>query len=237
MRKTFSKRLEPVPRRRALVLIARKSPKSLTSRGAQFSDTDYAVPISRASSKLALRLHASIWRIMRDEAKKPSATVELRPEERRKHARYPFSAAAEVFEPQSNTRVTGRCSDLARGGCFIDAMSPFPVGTSVAIFISFDQKKFEAKGRVVYSQSGMGMGLEFTSVGPDQRWILEQWISELSGQPPAKLKVIETERAPEPDASGNDEPRYVLNELIITLMRKGVLTDKEGKTLLLKLMS
>ncbi|HEV2290000.1 MAG TPA: PilZ domain-containing protein [Candidatus Acidoferrales bacterium] len=174
---------------------------------------------------------------MREEVKKPSTAVELRPDERRKHARYPFSAAAEVFEPQANARVSGRCSDLARGGCFIDAMSPFPVGTAVAVFLTLDQKKFEAKARVAYSQNGMGMGLEFTSVGPDQRWILDQWIGELSGQPLAKLKVIETERAPEPDSTTNDEPRYVLNELIITLMRKGVLTDKEGKALLLKLMS
>jgi hypothetical protein len=169
--------------------------------------------------------------------KKPTTTVALRPEERRKHVRYPFTAAAEVFEPRTEARVAGRSSDLARGGCFIDAMSPFPIGTSVVVFLTVDQNKFEAKARVVYSQTGMGMGLEFTSMNPDDRWVLEQWLSELSGEPPPKLKVIEAESAQEPVASGNDEPRYVLNELIITLMRKGMLTDKEGKALLLKLMS
>jgi hypothetical protein len=34
----------------------------------------------------------------------------------------------------------------------------------------------------------------------------------------------------------SSEPSYVLNELIITLMRKRVLTDAEGKALLQKLL-
>ncbi|MGB6624262.1 MAG: PilZ domain-containing protein [Candidatus Acidiferrales bacterium] len=174
---------------------------------------------------------------MLGEVKKGPTPVELRPEERRKHVRYPFTAAAEVVELKTDTRVSARSSDLARGGCFIDAISPFPVGTSVALQLSLDQKTFDAKARVVYSQTGMGMGLVFTAIESDQRWVLEQWLSELSGEPPAKFKVIETEHAPAEAASGNDEPRYVLNELIITLMRKGVLTDKDGKALLLKLMT
>jgi len=38
-------------------------------------------------------------------------------------------------------------------------------------------------------------------------------------------------------ANNNPEPGYVLNELIITLMRKRVLTEVEGKALLKKLAS
>ncbi|MFZ0213044.1 MAG: PilZ domain-containing protein [Candidatus Acidiferrales bacterium] len=178
---------------------------------------------------------------MPEDVKRVTIAAALKPEERRKHARYPFTAAAEVVEPKTEARVTGRSSDLAIGGCFIDAMSPFPPGTSVVVRLAFEQRKFEAKARVAYSQSGMGMGLAFTAVEPDQKWILEQWLGELSGQPAAKLKAVESEQAAAlasaKAAGGNDEPRYVLNELIVTLIRKGVLTDKEGKALLLKLMS
>lgn len=176
---------------------------------------------------------------MPDEIKRATIAAALKPEERRKHPRYPFTAAAEVVESQTDARVTGRSSDLAIGGCFIDAMSPFPAGTLVVVRLAYDQRKFEAKARVVYSQNSMGMGLAFTQVEPEQKWVLEQWLGELSGQPAAKLKVVESEgaAAPAPTAGGHDEPRYVLNELIVTLIRKGVLTDKEGKALLQKLMS
>lgn len=174
---------------------------------------------------------------MAEESKRATIAAALKPEERRKHPRYPFTAAAEVVESKTQARVTGRSSDLAIGGCFIDAMSPFPTGTSVVVRLAYNQRKFEAKARVAYSQSGMGMGLAFTQVEPDHRWILEQWLGELSGQPEARLKLVESEGPSAPAAGGNDEPRYVLNELIVTLIRKGVLTDKEGKALLLKLMS
>ena len=176
---------------------------------------------------------------MPDEMKRVTVSAALKPEERRKHPRYPFTAAAEVVEPKADARVTARSSDLAIGGCFIDAMSPFPIGTSVVVRLAYGQRNFEAKARVAYSQNGMGMGLAFTEIESSQKWILEQWLGELSGQPVTKLKVVETERAAAqaPAAGGSDEPRYVLNELIVTLIRKGVLTDKEGKALLQKLMS
>jgi hypothetical protein len=37
-------------------------------------------------------------------------------------------------------------------------------------------------------------------------------------------------------AAVSKEAGYVLNELIVALMRKGTLTDEEGKTLLLRLL-
>jgi hypothetical protein len=38
------------------------------------------------------------------------------------------------------------------------------------------------------------------------------------------------------EKNSKDEQYYVLNELIISLMRKGVLTDAEGKAMLEKLL-
>jgi len=39
-----------------------------------------------------------------------------------------------------------------------------------------------------------------------------------------------------PEKNAKNEQYYVLNELIISLMRKGVLTDAEGKAMLEKLL-
>lgn len=109
-----------------------------------------------------------------------------------------------------------------------------------------EQRSFEAQAKVVYAQNGMGMGLAFLSAQPDQLKVLESWIGELSGNIPANPAVAEAARRPVPppppvpqaqlEPSGDLEPRFVLNELIITLMRKRVLTETEGKTLLQKLL-
>jgi hypothetical protein len=52
-------------------------------------------------------------------------------------------------------------------------------------------------------------------------------------EPEVQAPGPEVRSAPEKNAK--NEQYYVLNELIISLMRKGVLTDAEGKAMLEKL--
>lgn len=163
--------------------------------------------------------------------------VEMPVKEQRSSIRYPFTATADVVELQSNARLSARSSDVGRGGCFVDTISPFPIGTTVSLRLSKEQKTFETRARVVYSQEGMGMGLAFTSVEPDQLWVLEKWLGMLSGQLPPELTEPETAEQNVAEAKANTEPGFVLNELIIALMRKRVLSESEGKQLLKKLVS
>jgi hypothetical protein len=170
-------------------------------------------------------------------AKETAKLVEMPVQERRASVRYPFTASADVVDLESSARLAARTSDLARGGCFVDTISTFPVGTGVAIRLTYERKSFEAKARVVYAQQGMGIGLAFTTVEPDQLWVLEKWLGALSGQLPPELTEEEpAERSVlEPASNGSAEPGFVLNELIIALMRKRVLNESEGKQLLQKL--
>jgi hypothetical protein len=158
------------------------------------------------------------------------------PDERRSYPRYPLSAEAEVIEVQSHTRMNARVSDLSRMGCYVEMMSPFPLGAQVKMRIMKNKTPFVAEGQVAYSAGGMGMGVRFTALQPDQVLLLEKWISELSGAAPLEDEAsdesppMQTSRA-----NDNNETAYVLNEVIIALMRKGVLSDGEGRTLLQKL--
>lgn len=176
--------------------------------------------------------------------KKVTNTVEMRPQERRDSIRYPFTAAADVIDVDSNTLLSARSADLARGGCFIDTTNPFPIGTRVSVRLTMEQKAFQAQARVVYSLPGMGMGLAFIAAEPDQIWILKRWLGELSGEMPAELNVPPPVAPVAPKneevkaaSGGNAEAGFVLTELIITLMRKKTLSESEGKLLLQKLMS
>jgi hypothetical protein len=159
--------------------------------------------------------------------------------ERRKHPRYSFSGAAEVVEVRSGTRIQGRISDLARGGCYVDAISPFGVGSEVKIRIVVDSRTFVAQARAVFAAPGMGMGLMFTAIEPEQLAVLDRWLGELSGEARPEPSAAKQETPSEKvaaDQAPSQEPNYVLNELIIALMRKNVLSDSEGKALLQKLL-
>ena len=158
------------------------------------------------------------------------------PVERRRNLRYPFSATVEATENKSGTKVTGRTSDLGLGGCYVDTLSPFPVGTEVNIRILRDNESFSAQAKVVYSLMGMGMGLAFTSAQPKQVRIFQRWLQEISGQ---AVALQETQAPGAADKLPAQETQtlmnVVLSDLIMTLMQKEVLTQDEGKNLLRKI--
>ena len=157
------------------------------------------------------------------------------PVERRRTPRSAFTAAVVVVEPKSGTRIDAHTSDLSIGGCYVDTMSPFPQGTDVQLRLTTREKSFNTKARVTYSLIGVGMGLGFTAVGPEQLSILEKWFAELRGELQPELPLADEEQPPY-RATANIEEHYVLEELLVLMMRNGLLTDEEGEPMLHRLL-
>ena len=171
------------------------------------------------------------------EVKKEESAASVDAKERRINPRYSVSAIADAVHLQADTRLNGRVSDLSRGGCYIDTINPFPVGADVKIRITKGNASLLAQAKVLYAATGMGMGLAFTKIDPERMPVLEEWLRELSGESPPESKALEDDPAPAVEGSSSGESKYVLNELIVTLIRKRVLTESEGNVLLKKLMA
>jgi len=154
--------------------------------------------------------------------------------ERRRAVRYPFTAAAEIIDLSSHVRVTGRSSDLGLGGCYIDILSPFALGSAVLVRLEREKKVFEAMAKVMYAQHSMGMGLAFTEVKPEYQAVLQGWVAELGGEAMPKFDLAAA--GPE---SGNLSTllslQQVLNELVSLMVRKKLINETEGAALLRKL--
>src|SRR5215831_13236915 len=110
--------------------------------------------------------------------KAQSATEEA---ERRGNDRLPVIASAEIIELSSGARFSTRTTDLGPGGCFVDTLTPFPVGSQVRVTVFRNNTNFETRGTVVYSQQGLGMGIAFAELEPKQRAALDTWLAELTG--------------------------------------------------------
>jgi hypothetical protein len=164
-----------------------------------------------------------------------NGAVALTSATQRAHPRYQFTATAEALDSQHRLRMSARTSDLGKGGCYLDTFSPFPMRTRVKLRITKERVSFEAEATVVYSKIGMGMGLAFTSIDPQQMGVLERWLGELSGSAPCELSVMHEHSAISSHGGSAKEPGYVLNDLIVSLMRKGTLSEEEGRTMLLRL--
>jgi hypothetical protein len=86
----------------------------------------------------------------------------------------------------SQTRLSGRISEIGLGGCYVDALNSFATDTTVTLRILRDQGIFETRARVAYADPGFGMGLAFTEMTPNQRTVLEAWLAEIVSQ----LKLV-----------------------------------------------
>jgi len=155
--------------------------------------------------------------------------------ESRAQVRFPFTAAAEVCELRSQARVSGRCSDLSAGGCYVDTLSPFAVGAIVRVRMERDARVFEAVAVVAYAPVSMGMGLTFTEIKHEYRGVLRAWIAELSGERISEPAASTTEpEAGEIEADAN--LHSVLNELIYLLVRKKIIAENIGAELIRKML-
>jgi hypothetical protein len=88
-------------------------------------------------------------------------------------------ASVEVTELRSGTKLAARISELGVGGCYVDALNPFPEGALVSLRILRDQGVFETKAKVVYCDPRFGMGLAFVEMTLDQRSLLETWLADI----------------------------------------------------------
>jgi len=157
------------------------------------------------------------------------------PAERRRNLRFPLSATVEAVENSTGAMVTGRISDLGLGGCYVDTLNPFLVGTEAIVRIIREKESFEAQGKVVYSQMGMGMGIAFVSAQPEHVRLFQRWLLEISGQPDPAQQILAAGVPDSVSAQETQAKNAVLSDLILTLMQKKVLTEEEGKDLLGKL--
>ncbi|MGA2717773.1 MAG: PilZ domain-containing protein [Candidatus Acidiferrales bacterium] len=147
--------------------------------------------------------------------------------ERRGSNRHPFIAAADVVELGTGAVFSTRTTDLGPGGCFVDTLVPFDAGSHVRVTIREGSHRFEATGIVVYSQSGLGMGIAFDDIKPEQRKTLAIWLGEevsqreeqpVAAAPPAKPKPMLPH--------GSD--RESLVRLVRLMIKKGILTEPEA---------
>ncbi len=95
--------------------------------------------------------------------------------ERRRAPRHAFRARAEVTAAES---LVAAISNLSQFGCFVKTTTPFPVGKSVSLKITYDGRELTVPGEVAYVQPTKGMGIAFGAIlGIDQA-ILDQWLAE-----------------------------------------------------------
>jgi hypothetical protein len=150
--------------------------------------------------------------------------------ERRCATRHTITTGADVVELHSGARFSSRTTDLSTGGCFIDTTNPFPVGSKLRMKLNKGQSSFETPGTVVYSQTGLGMGIAFDELKSEQQHALAEWLSEVTGERIPTAEIVQPPRKAEDFRQ--HAPSAAMVRLVRMLIGKGMLTEAEGTSVL-----
>ncbi len=152
-------------------------------------------------------------------------------EDRRQHKRHAFSATAEVVDMVSGTRLPTRAADLNKGGCYLDMMSPLPIGSNVRVRIRSDGDELTCTAVARDSQPGMGMGW------PSRTWTRNGKTSSKVGSKGWVHLGLRLPRCPPPSenvklAAPPDQRDALSVKLIDLLHKKGLLSSNDVASLL-----
>jgi len=120
------------------------------------------------------------WSVAMDETSDLPLDAGQSYREKRTVPRYSFIAHVEVIEPASDTHIAGRVSEISRKGCYIDVTITLPPGTLIQLKVLRDQGTFSTKGKIIYAQDCMGMGVAFLDVADNELQTLDRWLAELA---------------------------------------------------------
>ena len=139
--------------------------------------------------------------------------------ERRKHPRYPVSGGgAEIRQQGVDSRIWARLTDISRGGCYLETMSPLPVLTYINLTLTLEEQHVHAKGQVVVAHPHFGMGVQFLDLSDKDRPVLEAWIADLAAQ-----------AAPPVGRRGGENPARILDKESAALLVQAITEFFLGK--------
>ncbi len=100
--------------------------------------------------------------------------------EKRKHLRIAAPQGLWVaWQAAGAERVISRVLDISLGGAYIVAEKAPPVGTSLLVLFSVPEGEIRATAVVHNSETGEGMGVEFTKISHKDRACLRDLIQRL----------------------------------------------------------
>ncbi len=88
-------------------------------------------------------------------------------DERRKFARHACRIETQVVTEDGSVGVPGTITDVSLGGCYVEMLTPLPVDSTIHLSLNPGTTTLHMSGKVRSSQVGLGMGVSFTGMGPE----------------------------------------------------------------------
>lgn len=105
----------------------------------------------------------------------------------RKHPRFTVRAPIEIHTEGSNTPIRCATSDLSLGGCYVETMFPFSIGTELELKLQLEGTLL-IHAKVVTSFPLVGNGIQFVKILPDDLAELTAFLDSAAKQEAAEAE-------------------------------------------------
>ena len=105
--------------------------------------------------------------------------------EHRQYPRFPARVSVEIHSDESEAPLRCSTSDISLGGCYIESMYPFPVGTSLELKLHLEETLL-LMGKVVTCYPQVGNGIQFTRILPEDHELLSKFLDAVAKQEPSE---------------------------------------------------
>lgn len=153
--------------------------------------------------------------------------------ERRKYSRFECDLGIEVRTSPDGSPTLVRCTDISRGGCYLETWSPLSVGTKLYLHIKFPDGDLVAEGEVRTLDPAFGMGIRFAVLSHSNAFehFLDEIQRRLNPQPAATAtSPEEVTPTSSPHVLLAEDSRFLRNAYALYLRREGfyVVTADDG---------
>ncbi len=100
--------------------------------------------------------------------------------ERRKSTRLKCVNSIELYPEGESAKIWGKAVELSMGGCFVEMSMPLKEGIKLKIILWIKEEKLQAKGKVVSSRPGFGIGIQFNEITPEDSARLKQFLQSIT---------------------------------------------------------
>jgi len=104
----------------------------------------------------------------------------LMPPDRRRDPRYSVKVQIAICQDGSEVPIRMSTTDPSRGGCYVELMMTFPVGTSVTATLWFNNCSVRMRGRIVTCHPQFGNGIKFLDFEDNGEKVLAQYLDALN---------------------------------------------------------
>ncbi|MBV8478497.1 MAG: PilZ domain-containing protein, partial [Acidobacteria bacterium] len=97
---------------------------------------------------------------------------------RRGRQRHKMSFPLELRDERTKVPIRVNATDISGSGCYIETLTPFPIGTNIQVEFWMEQQRINTTALVRTSDPAVGMGLEFVGLAPDVQERLQHFLDK-----------------------------------------------------------